>query len=64
MSFKASAPSATAPALLSHKDVVAAIAPGNLAAFSPSLKVNVENAWGSFLSTSCITHGDVENVEK
>ena len=48
------------PALLNHKDVVAAIAPGNLAAFPPSLEVNVENAWSSFLSTSCI-HAVVGN---
>jgi hypothetical protein len=32
------------PALLSHKNVVAAIAPCNLAAFPPSLEVNAENA--------------------
>jgi len=38
--------SATAPALLNHKDVV-----------------NAENAWSSFLSTSCITHRDVGNAD-
>jgi hypothetical protein len=36
--------SATAPALLNHKDEEAAIAPGNYAAFPLSLEVNVENA--------------------
>jgi len=30
--------------LLSHKDVAAAIAPGNLAAFPPSLEVNAAYA--------------------
>jgi hypothetical protein len=49
----------SAHALLNHKDVVTAIAPGNLAAFPPSLEVNAENAWSSFLSTSCI-HAVVE----
>jgi uncharacterized membrane protein YqaE (UPF0057 family) len=46
--------SATAPALLSHRDVVAAIAPGNLAAFPPSLEVNAAYARSGFLPTSCI----------
>ncbi|HEY8036466.1 MAG TPA: hypothetical protein VIF37_12870 [Methylobacter sp.] len=46
--------SATAPELLNYRDVAAAIAPGNLAAFPPSLEVNAENAWSGFLSTSCI----------
>jgi hypothetical protein len=32
------------PALLSHRDVVAAIAPCNLAAFPPSLEVNAAYA--------------------
>jgi len=36
--------SATAPALLNHMDVGAAIAPGNLAAFPPSLEVNADIA--------------------
>jgi hypothetical protein len=36
--------SATAPALLNHRDVVAAIAPCNLAAFPPSLEVNAAYA--------------------
>jgi len=46
--------SATAPALLSHRDVAAAIAPGNLAAFPPSLEVNAAYARSGFLPTSCI----------
>jgi len=32
------------PALLNHRDVAAAIAPGNLAAFPPSLEVNAAYA--------------------
>ncbi|TRW89494.1 hypothetical protein [Candidatus Methylobacter oryzae] len=41
-------------ALLSHMEVVAAIAPCNLAAFPPFLEVNAAYAWSSFLPTSCI----------
>jgi hypothetical protein len=44
--------SATAPALLNHKDEDVAIAPSNHAAFPLSLEVNVENARNSFLHTS------------
>jgi hypothetical protein len=40
--------SATAPALLNHRDVAAAIAPGNLAAFPPSLEVNAAYAGAVF----------------
>jgi hypothetical protein len=56
--------SAIAPALLNHRDVAAAIAPGNLAAFPPSLEVNAAYARSGFLPTSCITHRDVGNAEK
>jgi len=56
--------SAIAPALLNHRDVAATIAPGNLAAFPPSLEVNAAYAWSGFLPTSCIPHRDVGNAEK
>jgi hypothetical protein len=46
--------SAIAPALLNLRDVAAAIAPGNLAAFPPSLEVNAAYAGSGFLPTSCV----------
>jgi len=58
----ASLASAIAPALLSLRDVAAAIAPGNLAAFPPFLEVNAAYALSSFLLTSCITRMEVGNA--
>jgi hypothetical protein len=52
------------PTGLNHRDVVVAIAPGNLAAFPPSLEVNADFAWSKNLSMQVVCVLRVESLKQ